>query len=80
MVDINKWVGGRKLDPEEEGEYFKDLCAYLREQQTLSAPREEDGKLVCEIVPDGVAEHAADIIEELWTRVQGLQYELKEAK
>lgn len=70
MVDMKKWEGGRQLKPEEEAEYLKDLCAYLREQQTLSAPtKNEDGILTCEVVPDEVAAHAADIIEELWGRL-----------
>lgn len=70
MVDMRKWEGGQQLKPEEEAEYLKDLCAYLREQQTLSSPtKNEDGMLTCEVVPDEVAAHAADIIEELWERV-----------
>jgi len=47
------------------------LCAYLREQQTLSEPKKrEDGVMTCEIVPDEVAAHAADVIQELWERLQ----------
>lgn len=70
MVDMKKWEGGQQLKPEEEAEYLKDLCAYLREQQTLSDPtKNEDGMLTCEVVPDEVAAHAADIIEELWGRL-----------
>lgn len=81
MADMNKWEKGHKLLPEEEGDYLKDLCAYLREQQTLSDPkRAEEGHWVCDVVPDEIAAHAADIIEELFDRVQKLQYELKEAK
>ena len=75
MIDMSKWAGGRELLPEEEAEYLKDLCAYLREQQTLSAPTEnENGVLTCEVVPDEVAAHAADIIEELWKRLQEMKY------
>lgn len=82
MNNIDKWgEDGRELLPEEEEEYLADLCEYLREQQTLSNPeKNEDGILACEVVPDEVAAHAADIIEELWRRVQDLQYELKEVK
>lgn len=70
MVDMTKWEGEQQLKPEEEAEYLKDLCAYLREQQTLSTPKEnEDGVMTCEVVPDEVAAHAADIIEELWGRL-----------
>lgn len=71
MSELNKWVGHGELKPEEEGEYLKDLCAYLREQQTLSEPTKiEDGVLTCEVVPDEMTAHAADIIEELWKRLQ----------
>lgn len=70
MADMKKWDGHGELKPEEEGEYLKDLCAYLREQQTLSNPKEnEGGVMTCEVVPDEMAAHAADIIEELWERV-----------
>ena len=66
MADMSRWVEGVEVKPEEEAEYLKDLCAYLREQQTLSAPEENDeGVLVCEVVPDEVAAHVADVIEEL---------------
>lgn len=71
MVDMTKWEGEQQLKPEEEAEYLKDLCAYLREQQTLSSPtKNEDGMLTCEVVPDEMAAHAADIIEELWGRLE----------
>jgi hypothetical protein len=85
MADMNKWEKGHKLLPEEEADYLKDLCAYMREQQTLSEPKRQEGDgenagWVCEVVPDEIAAHAADIIEELFDRVQKLQYELKEAK
>lgn len=71
MSELDKWEQGKKLKPEEEEEYLKDLCAYLREQQTLSNPKKNDeGVMVCEVVPDEVAAHAADIIEELWKRLQ----------
>lgn len=80
MVDMTKWEGGRTLTPEEEPEYLKDFCAYLREQQTLSPVREENGSQVCDVVPDEMAAHAADIIEELLERINGLTYELKEAR
>lgn len=67
---LSKWDGHGKVKPEEEGEYLKDLCAYLRQQQTLSEPKEnEDGMLTCEVVPDVVAAHAAEVIEELWGRL-----------
>lgn len=81
MSELSKWSGHGELKPEEEGEYLKDLCAYLREQKTLSGPtKNEDGILTCEIVPDEVASHAADIIDELFDRVKKLEYELMEAK
>jgi hypothetical protein len=70
MTDMSKWENGRTLTPEEEPEYLKDFCAYLREQQTLSPVREEDDTKVCDLVPDEVAAHAADIIEELWGRLE----------
>lgn len=71
MTDMSRWVEGVEVKPEEEAEYLKDLCAYLREQQTLSEPtNNEDGVLTCEVVPDEVAAHAADVIEELWGRLQ----------
>lgn len=70
MVDMTKWEGGKTLTPEEEPEYIKDFCEYLREQQTLSPVREEDGTHVCDVVPDEMAAHAADLIEELWSRLQ----------
>jgi hypothetical protein len=70
MTDMTKWEGERLLKPEEEGEYLKDFCAYLREQQTLSPVREEGSSKVCDIVPDEVAAHAAEVIEELWGRLQ----------
>lgn len=70
MVDMTKWEGNRTLTPEEEPEYLKDFCAYLREQQTLSEVRKEGESQVCEIVPDEMSAHAADIIEELWERLQ----------
>ena len=74
MSELSKWVGHGELKPEEEAAYLKDLCAYLREQQTLSEPKHEEGgdgvALVCEIVPDEISAHAADIIEELWERLQ----------
>ena len=85
MTDMSKWEGGRQLTREEEPEYLKDLCAYLREQQTLSEPKRQEGGgentgWVCEIVDDEVAAHVADIIEELYGRIEKLEYELKEAK
>lgn len=80
MTDMEKWEGNRVLTPEEEPEYLKDFCAYLREQQTLSEVRKEGEAQVCEIVPDEVAAHAADIIEELWGRIEKLEYEVREAK
>lgn len=84
MADMSRWTEGVQIKPEEEAEYLKDLCAYLREQQTLSEPKHEEGgsggMMVCEIVPDLVAAHVADIIEELWERLEALQYELREAK
>lgn len=71
MPDMSRWVEGVQVKPEEEAEYLKDLCEYLRNQQTLSAPEENDeGVLVCEVVPDEVAAHVADVIEELWSRLQ----------
>jgi len=70
MTDMSRWVEGVEVKPEEEAEYLKDLCEYLRNQQTLSAPEEnEEGVMTCEVVPDEVAAHAADIIEELWGRL-----------
>jgi len=77
MVDMTKWEGGKTLTPEEEHEYLKDFCAYLREQQTLSPVREENGSQVCDVVPDEMAAHAADLIEELWERIESLTCELR---
>ena len=75
MTDMSKWAGGRELKPEEEAEYLKDLCAYLRTQQTLSNPTQnEEGVMTCEVVPDEVTAHAADVIEELWGRLQEMKY------
>lgn len=71
MTDLSKWSGHGEVKPEEEEEYLKDLCAYLREQQTLSEPEiNENGILTCEVVPDEVAAHVAGVIEELWGRLQ----------
>lgn len=70
MADMEKWEGNRVLTPEEEPQYLKDFCAFLREQQTLSEVRKEGEASVCDIVPDEIAAHAADIIEELWGRLQ----------
>ena len=36
----------------------------------MSPVREEGDSKVCDLVPDEVAAHAADIIEELWGRLQ----------
>ena len=81
MTELGKWVGHGELTPEDEPEYLKDLCSYLREQETLSNPlRNEEGVLVCSVVPDEIAAHAADIIEELYQRIEKLQYELRETK
>ena len=90
MTDMSKWEGGKTLTPEEEPEYLKDFCAYLRDQQTLSPVRNENGSQVCDVVPDETAAHAADIIEELLERienfkellrrVEGLIPELREAR
>lgn len=69
--NLSKWDGHGEIMPEEEAEYLKDLCAYLREQQTLSGPEiNEDGIMACKVVPDEVAAHAADVIEELWGRLE----------
>lgn len=74
MSELSKWERGKELAPEEEADYLKDLCAYLREQQTLSNPtKNEDGVMTCEVVPDEIAAHAADVIEELWERLQELE-------
>lgn len=71
MPDMSRWTEGVEVKPEEEGEYLKDLCDYLRNQQTLSEPtKNEDGVMTCEVVPDEVAAHVADVIEELWGRLQ----------
>jgi polyhydroxyalkanoate synthesis regulator phasin len=80
MTDMEKWESGKTLTPEEEPEYLKDFCAYLREQQTLSPVRKEGESQVCDIVPDEMAAHAADIIEELLGRIEKLEYELRELK
>lgn len=80
MSEMDKWEKGRQLTEEEEPEYLKDLCAYLRNQDTLSEPKQEDGKWVCEIIKDDIAAHTADIIEELLERIQNLKYELRELK
>jgi hypothetical protein len=78
MVDMTKWEGNKVLTPEEEPEYMKDFCAYLREQQKLNPEQGENGEQVFNVVPDDIAAHAADIIEELWGRldkyyIQGIQ-------
>ena len=71
MSELSKWDGHSEVKPEEEAEYLKDLCAYLREQQTLSEPtKNEDGVMTCEVVPDEMAAHAADVIQELWGRLE----------
>ena len=71
MSELSKWDGHSEVKPEEEAEYLKDWCAYLREQQTLSEPtKNEDGVMTCEVVPDEMAAHAADVIEELWGRLE----------
>ena len=71
MSELSKWDGHGEVKPEEEAEYLKDLCAYLREQQTLSEPtKNEDGVMTCEVVPDEMAAHAADVIQELWGRLE----------
>jgi hypothetical protein len=80
MTDMSKWEGGQTLTPEEEPEYLKDFCEYLRGQETLSPVREENGAMVCDVVLDETTAHAADIIEELLERIAKLEYELKEAK
>ncbi len=80
MTDMTKWEGGHKLTREDEPEYLKDFCEYLRTQYTLSPVRKEGDSQVCDIVFDEVTAHAADIIEELWERIEKLEYELKEAK
>lgn len=78
-MNIEKWEKGKVLSPEEEGEYLADVCEYLRNQQVLSEPKpNENGGLECEVVPDEVAAHVADLLEELWCRVQNLTYELRE--
>jgi hypothetical protein len=69
-MSLNDWEEGTEVPADKEGEYLKDLCAALREQQTLSPLREDDGSQVCSVVPDDLAAHAAEIIEELWERLQ----------
>jgi len=59
-MSLNDWEVGTEVPAEEEGAYLKDLCAALRNQQTLSKVT---------IITDGLTAHAADIIEELWGRV-----------
>ena len=54
---------------DDESACIKELCELLRKQQVLSLVREENGAQVCDVVPDEVAAHAADIIEELWNRL-----------
>lgn len=68
-MSLNDWEEGTEVPADKEGEYLKDLCAALREQQTLSPLREDDGSQVCDVIPDDLAAHAADIIEELWGRL-----------
>lgn len=82
MADIEKWIDHGELSDEDEPLYLKDLCAYLRDQYTIGKPEKnpENDRLQCEIVTDDLAAHAADVIEELYKRVQNLQYELREAK
>lgn len=67
-MSLNDWEEDTEVPADKEGEYLKDLCAALREQQTLSPLREDDGAQVYSVVPDDLAAHAADIIEELWGR------------
>jgi hypothetical protein len=78
MSKLDKWQGGKKLTREEEPEYLADLCEYLRAQETLSPLREEGESSICELVQDEVSAHAADVIEELFERIQNLEYELRE--
>ena len=68
---MSEWEPNKQLSPEEEPLYIKDLCETLRNQQTLSEPTREnpDGHFVCDIIPDPLAAHAADVIEELWERL-----------
>ena len=74
MSDLDKWELGKQLTPEEEPEYLKDLCEKLRNQDCLSTPeKREDGMMVCEVISDPLAAHAADVIEELWDRLQQLE-------
>ena len=66
---------------DQEREDLKVFCAALRESQTLSDPiREEEGQVVCNVIPDPVAAQAAEIIEELVRIVTNLEYELSEVK
>lgn len=81
MDNLDKWIPGHVLTREEEPEYVKDLCSALREQETLSNPeKREDGSMVCSVVPDELAAHAADVIEEFFERIQNLEHELKEMR
>jgi hypothetical protein len=68
-MSLNDWEEGTEVPADKEGEYLKDLCAALREQQALSPARKEGESQVCDVVPDDLAAHAADIIEELWERL-----------
>jgi len=80
MSDMTKWEDNKTLTREEEPEYLADLCECLRAQESLNIVRKEGESSVCELVPDALSAHAADIIEELWDRIENLEYELKEAK
>lgn len=70
-MSLNDWEVGTEVPAEEEGAYLKDLCATLRNQQTLSKVENKENTYT--ITTDDLTAHAADIIEELWGRV-GVAY------
>jgi hypothetical protein len=75
-MSLNDWEVGTEVSAEEEGAYLKDLCAALRNQQTLSKVENKENTYT--IITDDLTAHAADIIEELWGRldkyyIQGIE-------
>ena len=70
-MSLNDWEVGTEVSAKEEGAYLKDLCATLRNQQTLSKVENKENTYT--ITTDDLTAHAADIIEELWGRV-GVAY------
>lgn len=67
---------------QKEREDLKAICESLRDYDTLSEPKrnEETGHMTCEIIKDEFAAQAADIIDELISIIDKLEYELNEAR